>query len=212
MSINVTAAGGNADLAAKCYPSGTKNEAKAMCLCGGVEITLETDSPTLTAFCHCESCRRAHSAPMYQMMFVATANICSKTGAQKEGNFELTITKGFELLTPAAPGPGNPNYESMDDNPNFGGIGRLFCSECGVTMMTVIFARPRTEFNDGDEEADMFCVFPATFTDKMNEFIQSWQPTHHVNCDSAILPLAAINDGLDKWAEWPEGEPWIGYS
>jgi hypothetical protein len=149
---------------------------------------------------------------MYQMMFVATANICSKTGGQKEGNFELTITKGFELLTPAAPGPGNPNYESMDDNPNFGGIGRLFCSECGVTMMTVIFARPRTEFNDGDEEADMFCVFPATFTDKMNEFIQSWQPTHHANCDSAILPLAAINDGLEKWAEWPEGEPWIGYS
>ena len=86
----------------------------------------------------------------------------------------------------------------MDDNPNFGGIGRLFCSACGVTMMTVIFARPRTEFNDGDEEADMFCVFPATFTDKMNEFIQSWQPTHHVNCDSAILPLAAINDGLEK--------------
>ena len=181
-----------------------------MCLCGGVEITLKTDSPTLTAFCHCRACRRAHSAPMYQMIFVATANICSKTGQLKEGEFEITVTKGFELLTPAALGPGNPNYESWDDHPIFGGLGRLFCSECGVVMMNALFVRPRTGFNDSDEDVDMFCVFPATFTDKMNEFIQAWQPTHHANCNGAILPLAAINDGLDKWVEWPDGEPWIG--
>ena len=66
---------------------------------------------------------------------------------------ELTVTKGFDLLTPAKMGPGNPNCETMDDNPNFGGLGRIICSKCGVVMMTALFARPHTELNDGDEDA-----------------------------------------------------------
>jgi len=146
---------------------------------------------------------------MYQCIYVATSNFCRKTGHQREGEFELTVTKGFDLLTPAKMGPGNPNYETMDDNPNFGGLGRIICSKCGVVMMTALFARPHTELNDGDEDAEMVCVFPGAFTEKMSAFVQAWQPTNHVHCANAILPMSVINNGLDKWTGWPESEPRI---
>ena len=38
MAETLPTAGGNAELAAKCFPSGTKNEATSMCLCDGFEI------------------------------------------------------------------------------------------------------------------------------------------------------------------------------
>ena len=44
---------GDPELAAKCYPSGSKNEATAICLCGSVEIKLKTDEPSVSGFCHC---------------------------------------------------------------------------------------------------------------------------------------------------------------
>jgi len=194
---------GDPELAAKCYPSGSKNEATAMCLCGSVEIKLKTDEPSVSGFCHCWACRRTHSAPLYQCLYTDNANIDPETGDKREGEFEITITKGFDLLKPGDPGPGNPNYESWDDNPNFGGIGRLFCSKCGVVMMNALYQRPHSIFNDTDEPVDFVSVFPATFTEKMNEFIESWQPQFHVHCESSILPFEAINDGLEKFATWP---------
>ena len=111
---------GDPELAAKCYPSGTKNEATAMCLCGSVEISLKTDEPSVSGFCHCWACRRAHSAPLYQVIYTDNANIDPATGSLREGEFEIMVTKGFKLLRPGDPGPGNPNWESQDDNPNFG--------------------------------------------------------------------------------------------
>ena len=194
------------ELAAKCYPSGTKNEATAMCLCGSVEIKLKTYEPALSCFCHCWACRRAHSAPLYQVIFADTANISPKTGDKREGEFEIMITKGFDILRPADPGPGNPNFESFDDNPNFGGLGRLYCSKCGVVMINTIFKRPHSVFNDTDEDVDFISVFPGTFTEKLREFIEAWQPTFHAHCESSILPFEAINDGLEKFSTWPPPE------
>jgi|TARA_B100000519_G_C14255594_1_gene444842 hypothetical protein len=197
---------GDPELAAKCYPSGTKNEATAMCLCGSVEISLKTDEPSVSGFCHCWACRRAHSAPLYQVIYTDNANIDPATGSLREGEFEIMVTKGFELLRPGDPGPGNPNWESQDDNPNFGGIGRLYCQQCGVVMMNALYQRPHSIFNDTDDPVDFISVFPGTFTEKMSEFIEAWQPTMHVHCESSILPFDAINDGLDKFATWPPPE------
>ena len=132
-----------------------KNEATAMCLCGSVEIKLKTDEPALSGFCHCWACRRAHSAPLYQVIYADTANISPKTGDKREGEFEIMITKGFDILRPADPGPGNPNLESFDDNPNFGGLGRLYCSKCGVVMINTLFKRPHSVFNDTDEDVEL---------------------------------------------------------
>ena len=190
-------------LAADCYPSGSKNEATAMCVCGGIEIKLKTDEPALSVFCHCWACRRAHAAPLYQVLYSNTANICSKTGAQKDGEFEVTVTKGFELLTGGMEGPGFPNWQHYEDHPLFGGVGRLYCAKCSVIMVNAIYLRPGTDLNDGEEDAEIFGVFPGTFTEKMSEFIQSWQPAMHVNCGSSILPVASIHDGLPKLIDMP---------
>ncbi len=90
-----TASGADATLAARCCPSWTKNKATAICLCGAVEISVVTDSPLFSGFCHCQACRRAHSAPLYQLLFLGTSNFCPKTGRLREGKFELTVTKGY---------------------------------------------------------------------------------------------------------------------
>tara|TARA_A100001015_G_scaffold81775_1_gene90611 strand:- start:825 stop:1154 length:330 start_codon:yes stop_codon:yes gene_type:complete len=104
-------------------------------------------------------------------------------------------------------GKGNPNFQTLDVNPHIGGIGRIFCDDCGVIMMTAVFARPRSVFNNGDQDKEMVCVFSSTFTEKLSEFVQAWQPNMHMNWHSAILPMSALNDGLAKWTEWPDGVP-----
>jgi len=190
------------ELARKSYPSGRKNEATAICICGGVEIKLKTDAPDVSAFCHCRTCRRTHSAPIYQCLYVNTANINPETGEKLAGDFEITITKGFDLLTPVKQGPGNPNFKSTSDNPLVSGLGRMFCRDCGVVMMNAVIKKPNTVLNPTSEDVPFVCVFPATFTEKMSEFIESWQPKAHLNCDSSILPVTMINDGLPKYHEW----------
>ena len=192
----------DAELAKKCYPSGKKNEANAICICGGVEILLKTDTPAVSAFCHCWTCRRVHSAPLYQCLYVNTANIDPKTGKKIEGRFEITVTKGFDLLKPIKIGSGHPNLKLLEVNPIMGGLGRMFCRDCGVVMLNAVFQKPNTAMNPTDEDVPFVCVFPATFTEKMSEFIESWQPKAHLNCDSSILPVMMINDGLPKFREW----------
>ena len=99
-------------------------------------------------------------------------------------------------------GPENPNCETMEDNLNFGGLGLTICSKCGVVMMTALFARPHTEFNDGDEDVEMVCVFPGTFTEKMSEFVPAGatDQSHALrSCDPSDLrdkPRAGQMDGV----------------
>ena len=73
-------------------------------------------------------------------------------------------------------------------------------------IMNALYQRPHSIFNDTDDPVDFISVFPGTFTEKMSEFIEAWQPTMHVHCESSILPFDAINDGLDKFATWPPPE------
>ncbi len=94
-------------------------------------------------------------------------------------------------------------------SPHIGGLGRIFCEDFGVIMMTAVLARPCSVFNNGDQDKEMVCVFPSTFTEKLSEFIQVWQPNMHVNCGIAVLPLSALNDGLAKWTEWADDVLWV---
>lgn len=80
------------------------------CLCGAVRYTTRT-APVWTALCHCESCRRACSAPVvawmgfamadvdwtgslssYQSSDVATRRFCPRCGTQM--SFESTVWPG----------------------------------------------------------------------------------------------------------------------
>lgn len=69
-------------------------------------------------------------------------------------------------------------------------------------MMNAVVKKANTMLNPTSEDVPFVCVFPATFTEKMSEFIESWQPKAHLNCNSSILPVTVINDGLAKYREW----------
>ena len=192
------------------YPFGTKSTATAVCRCGQVEITLSTRTPVLAGFCHCKDCRRSHAAPIYHFVYGGSANICAKTGCPKEGTFELMIKKGVNRLVDAKRHPDEGQFSSFKKNPIVGGIGRLFCKDCGVMMLNAFFMRPNTEINPTSAAIEMYGLFTGPFTEEMSAFIESWQPQFHIWCSQATLPVSIFDDGIDKWETWPGGKKWTG--
>ena len=76
------------------------------CYCGAVafRVTMAADeAPIFTAYCHCDSCRRAHAAPLYNIVVVDSA--C----------FEFT--KGEDMIS---------RFHKPGASP-----ARDFCSKCG---------------------------------------------------------------------------------
>jgi len=71
------------------------------CYCGA--ITYEVDipagqAPIFTAYCHCDSCRRAHAAPLYQVACVDAPMFQITAGAEQLVSFTKpggTITRAF---------------------------------------------------------------------------------------------------------------------
>ena len=77
------------------------------CYCEGVHFKINDDKPpAIAAYCHCTDCKKAHSAPIYQCVYV-TAD-----------SFE--ITKGKELIN--------------EYTKNEGGTKRAFCTRCGTRI------------------------------------------------------------------------------
>ena len=188
-------------LAKKCYPSGMKKVATSKCLCGSIEIRVETDNPVMTAFCHCWNCRIGHASPMYQVLYCKSGNVDCRTGEKKSGENEIQVIKGFEHLTGFPGGMNNAFHKNERDNERAGGIGRMYCGICGTRILNAFYRKL-----DGEER---YGVFPGTFTETMDNFIKEWQPTAHVNCESAILPVAAICDGLPKYVDWDTGPKFV---
>eukprot|EP00729_Bicosta_minor_P009346 gene9346-12947_t len=77
--------------------------AKGQCYCGGIRFTVPLAAPIKACYCHCDSCRRAHSAPLYQVVYI-----------KNEG---FHITQGEELV----------QYFEKTLN----GVVRSFCKVCG---------------------------------------------------------------------------------
>jgi hypothetical protein len=71
------------------------------CYCGGVTFKVDIpagDSPIFTAYCHCDSCRRAHAAPLYHVVCVDEAMFTLTGGAELIQEFKRhgrTITRAF---------------------------------------------------------------------------------------------------------------------
>ncbi|MEM6928283.1 MAG: GFA family protein [Myxococcota bacterium] len=80
------------------------------CYCGGIrfEVTMPARGEAIFAlYCHCDSCRRAHAAPLYQ---VATIDASW-----------FRITEGAELLT---------EFQRPEAS-----VVRAFCSSCGSKIL-----------------------------------------------------------------------------
>lgn len=180
-------------LAASIFPSGNKNEAKASCYCGKVKMTIKSDAPIFACFCHCVSCRKTHSAPLYQCVYVTPD--------------EITIEGGMDESNPHLASKGGKGHlGGQDGGSEELGIAhrRVFCNDCGSTM-----------FNDlnilednvlGMEAQKIIGTFPGTYDTPMREMIQSWQPKFHVHCVDAILDVPNIKDGLPKFVAGPGSE------
>lgn len=60
------------------------------CYCGAITFTVqlpEDRPPIFAAYCHCDSCRRAHAAPLYQVACVEEAQFTLTTGAEHLRDF-----------------------------------------------------------------------------------------------------------------------------
>lgn len=72
------------------------------CYCGHCKFEVNSEGPKLSIYCHCVDCRKAHSAPLYQIIYVAEK--------------EFSLTEGEDI--------GHFSYKS--DN-----FTRYFCRKCG---------------------------------------------------------------------------------
>lgn len=89
---------------------------KGHCYCEGIQFEVRSDlKPVTAAYCHCESCRRAHSAPMYQVVYLP------------EDAFK--ITSGEDLL------------KDFSKPSNI--IIRSFCSNCGSRICNRLPDKPQ---------------------------------------------------------------------
>jgi hypothetical protein len=77
------------------------------CYCGQFEFLIPKDvTPYRSVFCHCDSCRRAHASPLYQVIYIP------------EDQFR--IVNGQEMVR-----------EYRKENSN---VTRAFCKECGSRL------------------------------------------------------------------------------
>ena len=81
------------------------------CLCGKIKYKIKNDCKVIyTFFCYCDSCRRIHSAPVYEACYV--------------GKDELEITEGKEFVKV---------YQCTWDD-----FTRNFCSNCGTIIFNEV--------------------------------------------------------------------------
>jgi hypothetical protein len=59
------------------------------CYCGAVEFTVDVGGePIFAAYCHCDSCRRSHAAPLYQVVCVDDATFQVTRGQEGIVDFQ----------------------------------------------------------------------------------------------------------------------------
>ena len=80
------------------------------CYCGAIQFEVRMEpgrGPIFTAYCHCDSCRRAHSAPLYHVVCL------------DESMFRITA-----------------GYDELNEFTKPGGsICRAFCKTCGSRVL-----------------------------------------------------------------------------
>lgn len=95
---------------------GQTNLYHGQCYCGSIHFVVDGSFKDVRpVYCHCDSCRRAHSAPLYQIVYVPVE--------------AFKITEGVEFLNPFSRGePSSPI--------------RSFCAKCGSRIKNELPAKP----------------------------------------------------------------------
>lgn len=94
----------------------TNNSIHGHCYCGEFEFTIPRNiTPYRSVYCHCDSCRRAHSSPLYQVIYIPEE--------------EFLIIRGKELIQ---------EYRKLDSK-----VTRAFCRQCGSKIFNKLHAPNR---------------------------------------------------------------------
>jgi len=57
-------------------------------------MTIKSDAPIFACFCHCVSCRKTHSAPLYQCVYVTPDEITIEGGMDESNPHLASWTRG----------------------------------------------------------------------------------------------------------------------
>ena len=155
------------------------------CYCGAVEVTIKRDAKSgFAAFCHCDSCCRAHGAPMMQVVWTDDKNITIKGDALKK------FTKKAGIITRAFCGTcGSRIYNAYASKPGFMGIFPPIFDEDVLVATRKGWEAAGDAGDAGDdaakEEGTTAKAMPA-----------SWAPQLH-NCHTeAHFNLGKLDDGI----------------
>ena len=118
--------------------SGDGSTVSGFCFCGEVRFQVDVEADLgMRVFCHCESCRRAHAAPLYQVVYV------------KKKSFR--ITNGADSIKEFSKDPGRKPM-------------RCFCSVCGSKIMNYLPNKPEVVgFFPSLLEEEVQHALPAAF-------------------------------------------------
>ena len=112
------------------------------CYCGAVTYRVEQHSiPFASLYCHCESCRRAHAAPVYHVVYV------------KEEDF--TFTSGKE----------NIEFFRKGDKTM---VTRAFCKICGSKVQNILHNKPWFGFFPSTLDEKIQQNLPSQFQPQMH--------------------------------------------
>eukprot|EP01031_Cornospumella_fuschlensis_P032991 gene32991-39901_t len=127
------------------------------CYCGEVHFEVDASiKPVKAVYCHCESCRRAHSAPLYQIVYTPPEAI--------------RITKGEELLKA---------FSRSESTPI-----RYFCSNCGSRVKNFLPYKPQLGIGffpallDDEVQRNLPDVFRPTYHNRSAESVLRLECLH----------------------------------
>ena len=137
-------------------------EVKGKCYCGSVEFTAQIDKINAAGYCHCQWCRRAHAAPLYQVVYVPST--------------AFIITKGVEFVKKAKAPVDRPKAQLGQPSP------REFCSECGTRICNRLPAG-----HDGSEFGTGF--FPAALDEATQHALPAAiKPVFNNQTEDSVVP------------------------
>ena len=144
------------------------------CYCGEVRFRIVAGAqPKWAGYCHCQDCRHAHAAPLYQAAYVDARAFQITQGEHRLSWYTRSQAQAGEL-----------NFK------------RYFCQRCG----TRVYNTTRTE-HDG-ATVDECGTFPSLFDDQLVATNATWSPRDHVQCAESIMKLSALKDDLPKYDRW----------
>jgi hypothetical protein len=81
-------------MAALAAPPARERELMGECYCGGVRFAVrvpaEREEDMQSAFCFCQSCKRAHAAPLYQVVYLRKSRVRLERGAELVEDYAKT--------------------------------------------------------------------------------------------------------------------------